>query len=160
MRALVLVLLLALAAWSQPSKPETVEPPKMPAVTGMKLEQALARLQEARLAAPTVAYTAGSEGAVVRQIPPAGAELDPLAGAPTLFVGRREVAPEPVAMAAPKAPPAPQGTNWLLLAITGVALTLGVSSLASRWGLAGAEGQVRITRREMRQKPRSPRARY
>ncbi|GMU51470.1 MAG: hypothetical protein AMXMBFR33_06160 [Candidatus Xenobia bacterium] len=156
MRALALVLLLTLATWPQPSKPEKVEPPRMPAVTGLKLEQALLRLQEARLAAPTVAYTAGSEGTVVRQIPPAGAELDPLARAPTLFIGRREVAPEPVAMAAPKAPPPPQGTNWLLLAITGLALTLGVSSLASRWGLAGAEGQVRITRREMRQKPRSP----
>ncbi len=130
----------------------------MPSVTGMKLEQALARLQEVRLAEPRVAYTAGSEGTVVRQIPPAGAELDPLARAPTLFVGRRKAAPEPVAMAAPQAPHPVRGTNWLLLAATALTLTLGVSSLASRWGLAGAEGQVRITRRETRRtvSPGSP----
>lgn len=155
----MLVLLLALAAWPQPRKPEKVEPPRMPAVTGLKLEQALARLQEERLAAPTVAYTRGAEGAVVRQIPPAGAELDSLSRAPTLFVGRREVAPEPVAMAAPSTPPPPPGTNWLLLAVTGVVLTLGVSSLASRWGLAGAEGQVRITRRELKAKAKPPSSR-
>lgn len=129
----------------------------MPVLTGIKLEDARARLRQAGLPEPRLAYMVGAEGVVLRQIPVAGTRLSDPKRAPQLFVGRAARPPAPSALATPAPPPrvAHRGTNWLVLAITAACLFLAVSSLAARWGLSSKEGEVRITRRG-RKKPSKP----
>lgn len=157
MRFVLVWLCLATLCAAQPPQQPKGPPParktvKMPSLTGVKLEEARARLKEAHLPEPTVAYAEGTEGLVVRQIPASGQEMVEPLPTPRLFVGRAKLQTRPSALATPVPPKAAPrgGTNWLVLAVTAVGLFLGVSALAARWGLAAREGEVRITRRGRR----------
>lgn len=145
-------LCLCAAVWAQP--PSAIEPATvpMPKVVGVKLDQAQARLKEARFPEPRIAHTAGAEGMVIRQIPAAGTPLTGPSPTPLLFVGT-SARPQPAAAASPAAPPprpGPPRTNWLVLAVTAAALLGLIGLLAARW--LPETGELKIKRRVVKTK--------